>query len=64
MYIKNLNVKSLIDSILNYGSVSFYSPPSRSLLYKWSKDMNEYLESHNFDWRVKADYRNSCICMK
>jgi hypothetical protein len=64
MYIKSLNVECLIDVILKNGRISFYSPPSRSTLYKWSKDINEYLESHDFGWRVKADYKNGYICMK
>ena len=64
MYIKTLNVECLIDGILKHGNISFYSPPSRSTLYKWTKDINEYLELHNFDWRAKADCKNSCICKR
>ena len=34
---------------------------SRSTVYRWTKAINEYLESNKYDWRVKADYKNFCI---
>lgn len=34
---------------------------SRSTVYRWTKAVNDYLKFNNYDWRVKADYKNCCI---
>lgn len=37
---------------------------SRSTVYRWTKAINEYLDYSKYDWRVKADYKTSCINVK
>ena len=34
---------------------------SRSTVYRWTKAINEYLETNKCEWRVKADDKNCYI---
>ena len=49
-----------VEEIAFDGSVSL-GKCSKSTVYRWAKAINEYLERNKLDWRVKADYKNSCI---
>ena len=49
-----------VEEIAFDGGVSL-GKRSKSTVYRWTKAINEYLERNKLDWRVKADYKNSCI---
>ena len=36
---------------------------SVSTMYRWAKEINEYLEHNKYDWRVKANIKEMSIDM-
>ena len=55
-----MDVVMAIQELMLSGGISL-GRCSRSTVYRWTKAINEYLESNEYDWRVKADYKNCCI---
>lgn len=60
MYNRYLTIEMSVEEIAISGAVSF-GKCSRSTLYRYLRDINDYLTYNKFDWRVKADYKNNCI---
>lgn len=34
---------------------------SRSSIYRWTKAMNDFLKHSNYNWRVKANYKEELV---
>ena len=55
-----MDIVMAVEEIGMDGGISL-SRCSRSTVYRWTKAINEYLEYNQYDWRVKADYKNCHI---
>jgi hypothetical protein len=55
-----MNIVMAIEELCFDGGISL-GRCSRSTVYRWTKAINEYLERDQYEWRVKADYKNCCI---
>lgn len=51
-----------VEEISLFGGVGL-GKCSRSTVYRWTKEINEYLELNKYGFKVKADYKNCCIDM-
>lgn len=60
VYNRHFVIECAVEEIAISGTVSF-GKCSRSTLYRYLRDINDYLTYNRFDWRVKADYENNCI---